>query len=105
MITKVPVLRFYDIKEEATIQCDASEKGLGAMLLQQGQPVAFISRSLTKTEQNYAQIEKECLAIVFACEHFNQYIHGREQTVVHSDHRPLVHIFNKPIYNAPKRLQ
>ena len=105
MITKVPVLKFYDLKEEATIQRNASEKGLGATLLQKGQPVAFISRSLTKAEQNYAQIEKECLAIVFACERFNQYIHGRDQTVVQTDHRPLVPIFSKPIYNAPKRLQ
>jgi len=105
MITKAPVLKYYDLKVEATIQCDASEKGLGATLLQNGQPVAFASRSLTKAEQNYAQIEKECLAIVFACERFNQYIHGRDQTTVHTDHRPLVPIFNKPIYNAPKRLQ
>ena len=77
VITNVPVLKFYDLNEEATIQCDASEKGLGATLLQKGQPVAFISRSLTKAEQNYAQIEKECLSIVFVCERFNQYIHGR----------------------------
>ena len=105
MITTVPVLKFYDLNEAATIQCDASEKGLGATLLQQGQPVAFISRSLTKAEQNYAQIEKECLAIVFACERFNQYIHGRELTFIQTDHRPLVPIFTKPIYNAPKRLQ
>jgi len=102
MITNALVLKFYDLKEETTIQCDASEKGLGATLMQNGQPVAFVSHSLTKSEQNYAQIEKECLAIVFACERFNQYIHGREQTIVHTDHRPLVPIFTKPIYNSPK---
>ena len=93
MITKVPVLKFYNVEEETTIQCDASEKGLGAILLQKGKPVAFNSCSLTKVEQNYAQIEKECLSIVFACERFNQYIHGQEQTVVQTDHRPLVPIF------------
>ena len=73
--------------------------------MQNEQRVAFVSWSLTTVEQNYAQIEKECLAIVFACERFNQYIHGREQITVHTDHRPLVPIFNKPIYNAPKQLQ
>ena len=60
---------------EATIQCDASESGLGATLLQEGQPVAFASRSLSTDERQYAQIEKECLAIVFACSRFNQYLH------------------------------
>jgi len=44
MITKAPILKFYDVKAEATIQCDASEKDLGATLLQNEQPVAFISR-------------------------------------------------------------
>ena len=103
-LTDAPILRYYDVKEEVTIQCDASQKGLGATLLQKGQPVAFASRSLSLTEQHYAQIEKEYLAIVFACERFNQYIHGRESTTIHTDHKPLVAIFNKPIHSAPKRL-
>jgi len=105
LITKAPLLKFYNVTEEATIQCDASERGLGATLLQKGQPVAFASCSLIPSEQNYAQIEKECLAIVFACERFNQYIHGRQCTTIHTDHGPLVPIFRKPIYNAPKHLQ
>ena len=94
MITNVPVLKFYDLNEEATIQCDTSEKSLGATLLQKS--------SLTKAEQTYAQIEKECLSIVLACEHFNQYIYGRELTFVRTGHRPLVPIFSKPVYNVPK---
>lgn len=61
-----PVLRFYNADEEVTLQCDVSQKGMGATLLQNNQPVAFASRALSKTEQNYAQIEKECLSIVFA---------------------------------------
>ena len=105
MITSAPVLRSYDLKEEVTIQCDASEKGLGTTLLQRGQPVAFASRSLTSAEQNYAQIEKECLAIVFSCERFDQYLHGREMITVNIDHKLLVPIFTKPIHTAPKRLQ
>ena len=88
-----------------TKQCDASEAGLGATLLQNGQPVAFASRALSAAEKHYAQIEKECLAIVFACERFEHYIYGRSQVTVHTDHKPLETIYGKPLLNAPKRLQ
>jgi hypothetical protein len=60
--------------------------------------VAFASRALTPTEQNYAQIEKECLSIVFACQRFHHYLYG-------ADHKPLIAIFSKPLLNAPKRMQ
>ena len=54
----------------------------GAALLQNGQPVAYVSRVLTSTETRYAQIEKELLAIVFACERFDTYIYGRDAVIV-----------------------
>ena len=60
---------------------------------------------MTKTEQRYAQIEKECLAIVFSCERFSQYLLGRNKITVQSDHKPLETIFKKPLFSAPKRLQ
>jgi len=105
LVTEHPVLKFYDVKKPVTIQCDASERGLGAALLQDGQPISFASRTLSKTEQQYAQIEKECLAIVFACNKFNQYIAGKEEIIVESDHKPLQIIFKKSILTAPQRLQ
>lgn len=105
LVTSSPVLRFYDVKEEVTLQCDASECGLGATLLQSGQPVTYASRALSSTEQSYAQIEKECMAIVFACEKFDQYLHGRDLINVETDHKPLIPIFKKPLLSAPKRLQ
>uniref|UniRef100_A0A803JLC0 Gypsy retrotransposon integrase-like protein 1 n=1 Tax=Xenopus tropicalis TaxID=8364 RepID=A0A803JLC0_XENTR len=105
LVTAQPVLRYYDVNEEVTVQCDASEKGLGATLMQQGQPVAFASRTLSPTEQRYAQIEKECLAIVFGCQKFDQYLHGKNLIKIESDHKPLESIFKKPLLGAPKRLQ
>lgn len=104
MISSAPVLRYYDAEEELTVQCDASDKGLGAALLQNGQPLAFASRALTDTETRYAPIEKEMLAMVFALNKFNQYVYGRPVTV-NSDHKPLEAIAQKPLRNAPKRLQ
>lgn len=73
---------------ELILQCDASETGLGAALTQNGRPVAYGSRALTQTERGYAQIEKECLAIVFGMEKFHQYTYGRPVNV-QSDHKPL----------------
>ena len=72
--------------------------------MQNGQPVAFASRSLTPTEVHYAQIEKELLAIVFGMEKFETYLYGRK-VLVETDHKPLEAIFNKSLLNAPKRLQ
>ena len=77
-----------------------SQKGLGAALLQDGRPIAYASRSLSDTEQRYAQIEKEMLAIVFALEKFNQYTFGRHVRVS-SDHKPLESIPSKPLAVAP----
>jgi len=57
-VVKHPVLKYYDLQEEVTVQCDASEYGLGAALLQNGQPVAYASRSLSQTWRQYAQNEK-----------------------------------------------
>ena len=105
LITRDPVLRYFDSKLPVEIQCDASDKGLGAVLLQKGQPVAFSSRTMTFTEQRYAQIEKEMLAIVHACTKFHDYIYGLPNVEVETDHKPLETIFKKEISKSPKRLQ
>lgn len=103
-MTQAPLLKYYNPGEELTEQCDASDKGLGAALIQNGQPIAFASRALTEPETRYAQIEKEMLAVVFALQKFDQYVYGRPATV-QSDHKPLAAISNKPLRSAPKRLQ
>ena len=72
--------------------------------MQDGQPVAYASRSLTNAEQHYAQIEKEMLAIVFGTEKFEQYIYGR-RVKVETDHEPIESIMKKNLLSAPKRLQ
>lgn len=104
LVTKAPVLAFYDSSSELTIQCDSSQKGLGAALTQNGRPIAFASRALTDTETRYAQIEKEMLAIVYSLDRFHQYAFGRH-TVIDSDHKPLESVLKKPLANAPRRLQ
>ena len=55
-VSATPVLRYYNLKEDVTIQCDVSQLGLSAALRQGGQPVAYASLALTDSEVNYAQI-------------------------------------------------
>ena len=104
LTTETHVLAYYDPHSELVVECDASERGLGAALLQNGKPIGYASRALTSTETRYAEIEKECLAIVFALERFHQYTFGR-RTIVHTDHKPLEMIAKRPLYKAPRRLQ
>lgn len=104
LIAQAPVLGYYDQSKPLVIQTDASSKGLGSCLLQDGHPVSFASRALTDCETRYAQIEKELLAIVFACEKFNNYAYGRD-VLVQSDHKPLEAIFSKPLSSTTPRLQ
>ena len=66
-VSSPPVLHYYDVRQPVTLTCDASQYGLGAACLQEENPVAYASRTLTQTETRYAQIEKELLAVVFAC--------------------------------------
>ena len=95
-VSSTPVLRYYNLLEEVTLQCDASQSGLGAALLQNGQPVAYASCALIPTETRYAQIEKELLAIVFACDHFESYIYGREVVQVETDD-PVMQVLHETI--------
>ena len=108
LVTQTPILRYYDPELPIRISCDASTKGLGALLEQKYQenwyPVAYGSRSLNSSEYNYVPLEAEMLSIVFACEHFNHYIYGK-QFVINNDHKPLQGIMNKPISKVSTRLQ
>ena len=97
-------LRYFDPSLPLTIQVDASQVGLGAALLQNGKPIAFASKALTKTECRYANIEREMLAAVFRAERFHTYIYGRS-FMIESDHKPLESISRKNLADTPAWLQ
>ena len=80
-LSSTPVLALYDPNSALKISADASSFGLGAVLLQKSDarwsPVAYAYRSMTPTEQRYAQVEKKALAATWACERFCCFILGR----------------------------
>jgi len=77
---------------------------LGATLSQNGKPIAYASASLTNTQQRYAQIEKEMLAVVFGLKHFHFYTFGRKVNV-ETDHKPLIGLKEKPLDSITPCLQ
>ncbi|XP_045782686.1 uncharacterized protein K02A2.6-like [Maniola jurtina] len=103
-ITNAPVLAHYNPNIPIVLSVDSSKKALGAVLMQNKQPIAYSSKTLTTTQERYAQIEKELFAIQFGCEKFHQYVYGNRVTV-HTDHKPLVYLFKKPLHDVPARLQ
>ncbi|KAJ8038316.1 hypothetical protein HOLleu_15704 [Holothuria leucospilota] len=104
VLCEAPLLAYYDENKELTLSVDVSSKGLGATLLQKGQPIAYATKALTNAETNYSQIEKELLAIVWGCKRFPDYVAFRK-VLVESDHRPLESVMKKPLYEAPLCLQ
>ena len=104
LVTTSPVLVYFRSDKPLVVQTDASQNGLGAVLLQENRPIAYASRTMTSAEKNYAQIEKEALSIVFGLEKFHIYTFGRH-TLVQNDHKPIESITKKPLNKAPRRLQ
>ncbi|PFX24002.1 Retrovirus-related Pol polyprotein from transposon 17.6 [Stylophora pistillata] len=76
--SRTPILTYFDQKAEHVIQTDASMKGLGAVLLQEGKPVIYVSRTLTPAEERYSNIERELLGVVFAMERLHNYVYANE---------------------------
>jgi hypothetical protein len=103
-IKKDMLLRFFYPSEPVQRELDASLQGLGAAMVQNEQPVAFASKTLTAAETRYANIERGLLAVVFGLEHFHYFIYGKSVTV-HSDHKPLEAILLKNLSKTPPRLQ
>ena len=96
LVSSPTVLAPYNPSANTVVSADASAYGLGGVLTQkqpsgEWQPVSFISRSLTPTEQKYSQIEKEALGLTWVCEHFAEYLLGINFQL-ETDHKPLIQL-------------
>lgn len=105
LLTTPPVLAYYDPRKPTVLQADCSETACAAVLMQDGRPIEFASRALTKAEQSWAQVEKEQLALLFGLERFHTYCYCNPDLTLETDHKALVNISKKALSSAPKRLQ
>lgn len=109
MLLTAPVLAYYSARRPTVISTDASSTGIGAVLFQVQddggrRPVFYISRSLNETEKQYAVIEKEALAAVWACEKLSDYVLGLSFKL-ETDHKPLVPLLtSKNLSDLPPRI-
>lgn len=102
LLLYAPILRLPDFQRDFYLRTDASEYGIGAVLLQEHErkfPIAYASRKLNERERGYSVIEKECLAIVWAVKKFQAYLYSRT-FVLETDHQPLVYLNRSKISNG-----
>lgn len=106
-LLRAPVLQLFSTKKHITISCGSSKDGCESVLLRDNKPVAYASKAFTQTQKNYAQMEKELFAILYACTKFHYFIFGQfmNDVTIETDHKPLISIFKKPLIEAPARLQ
>ncbi|RLU18028.1 hypothetical protein DMN91_010270 [Ooceraea biroi] len=109
-LTSAPCLAIFDPSRPIMVTTDSSSYGLGAVLrIQEAsgswRPMAYVSRTLSNTERRYAQIEKEALALTWACERFHDFIYGL-RFQLETDHKPLVPLLQaKNLDELSPRLQ
>ena len=103
-ISNMKALPYFDVNAEATLQMDASKKGLGACLIQKGKVICYASRALTKTEQNYQNLEQEALGTIWGREKFHYFLYGKEFTL-ETEQNPLVSIYKKHMVDISPRVQ
>ena len=101
MLCEEPVLMQYNPQLPIKLTCDASQNGIGAVISHilpnnDCKPIAFASKTLSKPQQRYSQIDKEAYSIIFGVSKFQQYLYGNK-FILETDHAPLVTIF------GPKR--
>ena len=102
-ITKNPILHLPDMNKKFFLRTDGSSSGVGAILMQKFDdqlfPICYASKKLSSAERNYATVEQECLAIIWAVQRFRNYLHGAE-FILETDHDSLQYLEKTKFLNA-----
>ncbi|KAH8388674.1 hypothetical protein KR200_005500, partial [Drosophila serrata] len=104
MLCSAPVLRSPDFSKPFYIHCDASNSGVGGVLVQKAEsgeecPIAFVSKKLNKAQKSYTVSEKECLAAIICIKRFRAYVEGHDFTVI-TDHASLKWLMSQTDLNS-----
>ena len=101
-IVQAPILKYYDLKKETVLQNDASIKGLGACLLQDGHPIYFASKSLHDAKHRYVTMELKAIADAWVMEKFHHFLYTSHFTL-ETDQKPLETILAKSLTPQQKQ--
>ncbi|GJU72098.1 putative reverse transcriptase domain-containing protein [Tanacetum coccineum] len=101
-LSNAPILSLLDGIEDFVVYCDASNQGLGYVLMQRGKVIAYASRQLKIHEKNYTTHDLELGAVVFALKTWRHYLYGTK-SVIYTDHKSLQHIFDQKELNMRQR--
>ncbi|GJX70999.1 putative reverse transcriptase domain-containing protein, partial [Tanacetum coccineum] len=101
-LCNAPILLLPDGEEDFVVYCDASNQGLGCLLMQRGKVIAYASRQLKIQEKNYTTHDLELGAVVFALKIWRHYLYGTK-TVIYTDHKSLQHVFDQKALNMCQR--
>ncbi|GKE80721.1 putative reverse transcriptase domain-containing protein, partial [Tanacetum coccineum] len=101
-LCSAPILALPGGSENFVVYCDASHKGLGAVLMQKEKVIAYASRQLKIHKKNYTTHDLELGAVVFALKMWRHYLYGTK-CVVYTDHKSLQHILDQKELNMRQR--
>jgi hypothetical protein len=97
-LVTAPVLQLPDFSQKFSIETDACDTGVGAVLMQQGHPLAYLSKALGPKNAALSTYEKECLAVLMAVDKWKSYLQHGEFTIV-TDHKSLLHLADQKLTN------
>jgi hypothetical protein len=95
-LVQAPVLRILDFSKTFVIETDASDMGMGAVLMQEGHPISFLSKAFSARNQALSTYDKECLAMIMAVDKWRCYLHG-QMFVIRTDHKSLLHLTKQKV--------